>query len=419
MVEGYFDRLSYEILQNIALMLPFSSIIQLRCLSKFWYNLLTNPKFVDFHLSRALEKPPGYLFTTLPKLWPPEKNPCYFVEQLEDQLSTSKIFEYSFDCYEHEVYKTFQSSGGLMCAYSSYSCCFRIFNPDIAEEVQIPRDSKYTRSRFGSFIFGYSPSIKEYKILKVGDLQKKEENGRYCHLTVAEVCTLGSNIWRELQSVPATLNFWRHTNCQGNPFWMDSDDFLHFFDFVSEKFHVIPGPPSPPKLDNADWTDDNDPCVYFMDSYISMADTVGYVYNNRLWVLEDKIKGIWINKYDFSIMPLFCDLAEITGTLENGHLFGFVDGETKVFVDDMGCNGFRITDIEVDEDGVEEQPRHIEYMTPHVRSFVSPVRIMNMGNKFSSHKRKWVLDTLKLDCDATEVELFNRMYEFLQEYKKG
>ncbi|XP_074265078.1 F-box/LRR-repeat/kelch-repeat protein At2g27520-like [Silene latifolia] len=383
MVEGYFDRLPYEILQNIALMLPFNSIIQLRYSSKFWYNLVTHPKFVDLHLSRALEKPAGNLFTRIPKYWP-EKNSCYFVEQSGDQLSTSKIFEYLFDCYEHKEYKTFQSSGG--------------------EEVQIPRDSKYTRSRFGSFIFGYSPSIKEYKILKVGNIHKKDEDGLYGHLTVAEVCTLGSNIWRELQSVPATLNFCRHTNCQGNPFWMDSDDFLHFFDFVSEKFHVIPGPS---KLDPVNWTNE-----YVKRSLISMGDTVGYVQNNRLWILEDKTKGIWINRYHFSIPPLR-DYAELAGTLENGHLFGFVDFKTKVFVDDMGCNGFRIMEIEFDEDGVEEQPRRIEYLTPHVRSFVSPVRIMNMENKFSSHKRKWVLDTLKLDYDATQVELFNRMYEFL------
>ncbi|XP_074265077.1 putative F-box protein At3g17490 [Silene latifolia] len=370
--------------------LPFNSIIQLRYSSKFWYNLLTDPKFIDLHLSRALEKSPGYLFTRHLKYWP-EKKSCYFVEQSGGQLSTSKIFEYLFDCYEKERWARFQSNGGLMCAYSSYSCCFRIFNPDIGEEVQIPRDSKYTRSHFRNFIFSYSPSIKEYKILKVGELEKKDE-------TVAEVCTLGSNIWREIQSVPSSLKFCEHTNCQGNPFWMESD-LVHFFDFVSEKFHVIPGPS---KLDLVNWTGDNDPCLNAKSDFISIGDTIGYVQNKRLW----------INRYHFSIPPL-CDYAELAGTLENGHLFGFVDGETKVFVDDMGCTGFRITDLEVDEDGVEEQPRRVEYLTPHVRSFVSPVRIMNMENKFSSHKRKWVLDTLKLDYDATQVELFNRMYEFL------
>ncbi|XP_074265079.1 putative F-box protein At3g23260 [Silene latifolia] len=403
MIEGYFDRLPYEILQNIALMLPFSLIIQLRCLSKFWYNFVTNPKFEDLHLSRAVEKPPGYLFTRNPKYWP-VKNSCYFVEQSGDQPSASKIFDYLFDYYEDGEYKTFQSSGGLMCAYSSYSGCFRIFNPHIAEEVQIPRDPKYTRSRFRCFFFGYSPSIKEYKILKVGDLHKKEEN-EYRHLTVVEVCTLGSDIWRELQSVPTTLYFGQHTECQGNPFWMESD--LHFFDFVSEKFHVIPGPS---KLDLGHWTDDNEPCVFFKNSLISMGETVGYVYNERLWVLEDKTKGIWINRYDFSILPLFCDYAELTGTLENGHLFGFVDCKTKVFVDDMGCTGFRITDIKFDEDVVEEPSSNIKYMTPHVRSLVSPVRIMKMGNKLN-HKEKSVLDTLKLDyvkgpryitCSSTE-----------------
>ncbi|XP_074321592.1 putative F-box protein At1g53370 isoform X2 [Silene latifolia] len=425
MVEGYFDRLPSEILHNIALMLPFNSIIELRHSSKFWYNLLTDPKFIDLHLSRALEKSPGYFLTSNnTRIRGYEKKACYFVEESGGQVSSSKIFEYSRDCFEPEGWgwDRFQSSGGLMCAYWSQSCCFRIFNPHIAEEVQIPRDSKLTRWRFQCFIFGYSPSIKKYKILKLGDLLQKKDEQRFCRLMVAEVCTLGSNIWREIQNVPDSL-FCKglHTKCQGNPFWMDvstETSNLHFFDFVSEKFHVIPGPPE----DLVHVKHNRDKYVNLNDSLISMGETIGYVHNNRLWVLEDKIKGIWINRYHFSI-PRLCNnnyaTLKLTGTSENGHLFGLIGYPTKAFVYDMGCSGYKVMEMGSDEKGLvyKKGGREDEkYMVPHVRSFVSPVRIMKM-EKFS-HKRKWILDTLKLDCDATDYDLINRMCEFLQAYEK-
>ncbi|XP_074321655.1 putative F-box protein At3g49980 [Silene latifolia] len=375
MVEGYFERLSCEILQNIALMLPFSSIIQLKYTSKFWYNLLTHSKFVDLHLTHALQKQPGYLFAALPKSWPIDgllvNQACYFAEESGGQLSTSKMFEYSFDRYEPEGWVTFQSSGGLMCAYASESSYFRIFNPHIAEEVQIPRDPKFKRWRFLHFVFSYSPSIKVYKILKIGEL--------YCGSPVAEICTLGSNIWRVVQNVPS--NFWRIGDliqCQGNPFWMEKSD-LHFFDIVSEKFHVIPGPPV---VDRVPVTHSSGTHVYYLStSLISMGDTVGYVDDNTLWVLEDKTKGIWINKYEFSIPSAMYICATLIGTLECGHLFGYKKYPANVFSHDMGCTGFRVKEVNLDEHGEEEDTKSIEYMTPHVRSFVSPVRIMKEYEK--------------------------------------
>ncbi|XP_074321576.1 F-box/LRR-repeat/kelch-repeat protein At2g27520-like isoform X2 [Silene latifolia] len=370
MVEGYFDRLPCDILHNIALMLPFSSIKQLRYSSKFWYNLLTDPKFVDLQLTQALQKPPGYLFTPITKSWP-KKKVCYFVEQSGGHLSTSKIFEYTYDHNEPEQFGRFQSSGGLMCAYLRESCYFRIFNPYIGEQVQVPRDSNFKRWRFFSFIFSYSPSIKEYKILKIGRL--------YSGPIVGEICTLGSNIWRDLQDVPSNLWYCDpHTQCQGNLFWMEEHD-LHFFDIVSEKLHVIPGPPVFNRVHVTHYSNTYEKLM--RNSLISMGHTVGYVHNNGLWVLEDKTKGIWMKSHD------------------------------------MGCTGLRVMELNLG-DVDEEQQRRAEFIAPHVRSFVSPVRIMKMG-KMLNDKEKSVLDTLKLDYDATKDDLINRMYEFLQAYQKN
>ncbi|XP_074321586.1 putative F-box protein At1g32420 [Silene latifolia] len=395
-VGGCFDRLPCEILQNIALMLPFTSIKQLRRSSKFWHNLLTDPKFVNLHLTCSLQKPPGYLFTATYDRSRQRKLGCYFVEQSGGHLNTSKIFEYSKHCTSIGLWC--QSSGGLICVYSSQSNSFCVFNPDIGEEVQVshvPKIKNWFHLQY--WFFGYSPSSKEYKILEIGKLNDGPETGA--------ITTIGSNIWRGIQNVPPNMFIISIAECQGNLFWSHNSNVVSF-DFVSEKFHEIPSPSS-------DLTDFLNRSNLMGDNLISMSNTVGYVEYNRLWVLEDKIKGIWIKKYDFSsALPVLKQMHQFTGISENGGLFGHVTHSMNVFNHDMGCTGFKVMEIELDKRRGGAAPSWVSYITPHVRSLVSPVRIMENGRK-TNPKRKWVLDRLKLGDDATEDDLFDSIYQVL------
>ncbi|XP_074265066.1 F-box protein At3g07870-like [Silene latifolia] len=394
-VGGYFDRLPSEILHNIVLMLPFASIIQLRRSSKFLYNCLTDAKFIDLQLTHALQKSHGYLFTVHDeKRW---NYNMYIVEPSGGDLTTSEICNYS--------YEGLQSSGGLMCAYSRESKSFRVFNPHISEEVQVLNVPKFTW-----WFFSYSPSTKEYKILKIGVLRSENETGdTVFERNVASISTLGSNIWREIQNVPYYPSFDLFTECQGKLFWVTKSGLILLFDLVSEKFHEIPGP----TLRRASKG----------DRLINLGDTVGYVYNYGLWVLEDKTKGIWINKYDFSIPPMDMYPRGLIGVSGNGGLFGFMENSTKVFSQDMSCTNFRAIEIKLDKYIGEVAREMISFIGPHVRSLVSPVRVMEMGNKQIydhsdlmdiSLKRKWILETLKLDHDASEDDLFNEVYKFMR-----
>ncbi|XP_074265073.1 putative F-box protein At1g32420 [Silene latifolia] len=402
-VGGCFDRLPCEILQNIALMLPFSSIKLLRRSSKFWYNLLTDSKFVNLHLTCSLQKPPGYLFTASYVRSRRKKLNCYFVEESKAHLNTSKIFEYSVGrSFEYLC----QSSGGLMCVYSRQSNCFRVCNPHIGEEVQVsgfPKPENWFN--IPSWFFGYSPSTNEYKILK---LRTRKTSDLPTSLAMGAITTLGSNLWIDIQDVPFPLNIFinrRATECQGNLFWMNGSNLVSF-DLVSEKFHEIPGPPR----NLADITLDR--VSLMTETLVSMSHTLGYVKDERLWVLEDKIKGIWSKRYDFSAPPLH-RYHRLTGILENGDVFGHVESTMNVFSHDMGCTGFKVMNIELEKERKgRSSPRYVQCISPHVRSLVSPVRIMENGRK-TNPKRKWVLDRLKLGDDATEDDLFNSIYQVL------
>ncbi|XP_074321583.1 F-box protein At3g07870-like [Silene latifolia] len=405
-VGGYFDRLPCEILHNIVLMLPFDSIIQLRHSSKFMYNCLTDAKFIDLQLTHALQKSPRYLFTVHDEKRGNYK--MYTVDQSGGDLTTSEILKYSKDRYEG-----LQSSGGLMCVYSRESKSFRIFNPHIRGEVQVldVPINKYC-TNFKWWYFTYSPFTKEYKILKIGVLRSENKTGdTVFKRNVASISTLGSNIWREIQNVPSYLSFDLFTECQGKLFWVTESGLISLFDLVSEKFHEIPGPTLRPASTG--------------DRLINMGDTVGYVYNYRLWVLEDNTKGLWINKYEFSIPPLDMYARGLTGISGNGGLFGFMENLTKVFFSqDMSFTNFRAIKIILDKYIGKVTRDMISVIGPHVRSLVSPVRVMEMRNKQIydhsdlmdiSLKRKWILETLKLDHDASEDDLLNEVYKFMRD----
>ncbi|XP_074263542.1 putative F-box protein At3g52320 [Silene latifolia] len=418
MVGGYFDRLPCEILHSIALMLPFASIIQLSRSSKFWYNCLINTSFVDLQLTHALQKSPVYLFTANDKN---QKNyEMFTVEESGDHLTTSKIFRYG-----HNLDFQIQSSGGLICVPSRESRSFRIFNPHIGQEVKVLDVPKFKEcSPFTSWFFSYSPSTKEYKILKIEvSISKDETSTRGFVRNVAMITTLGSNVWQEIQNVPPDLSIYdSFTECQGTLFWVTKSGFVSF-DIVSEKFHEIPGSPHDPV--------DHGRYVSIIDRLISMGDTVGYVRNNRLWVLEDKTKGIWINKYDFSISQLGEYASGIIGTSENGGLFGFIENSTSVFrLDTRRTHFSAIEIIRLDKYVGEKAPEKVWFTVPHVSSLVSPVRVMQMGNKVTTRssgqqiydhsdlmdiclRRKF--ETLKLDDDASEDDLFNT-YKLNREY---
>ncbi|XP_074321595.1 uncharacterized protein LOC141658564 [Silene latifolia] len=391
-------------------MLPFASIIILRRSCKFLYNSLTDAKFVDLQLTHALQKSPRYLFTVYDKYQLNYK--LYTVEQSGGDLTTSQIQTTSqIRKYSKHRNGGLQSSGGLMCVYSRESKSFLIFNSHIREEVQVldVPIHKYC-TNFKWWFFSYSPSTKEYKILKIGILRSVNEIGdTVFERNVASISTLGSNIWREIQNVPYYLYVDLFTECQGELFWVTKSGLMLLFDLVSEKFHEIPGPTLRPASKS--------------DRLINMGHTVGYVYNYRLWVLEDKTKGIWINKYDFSTLEMYA--RGLTGVSGNGGLFGFMENSTKVFSQDMSCTNFRAIEIKLDK-YIGEVARHemISVIGPHIRSLVSPVRVMEMGNKQIydhsdlmdiSLKKKWVLETLKLDHDASEDDLFNQVYKFMRD----
>ncbi|XP_074321584.1 putative F-box protein At3g23960 [Silene latifolia] len=372
-IGGYFGGLPCETLHKIALMLPFTSIIQLRRSSKFWYNRLTEPKFIDLHLTRALQKPPGYLFTPNYECSQGRRE-IYTVEQSGGHISTSNIFEYSIK-WEANKRNKFQSSGGLMCVYSTQSNCFRIFNPNIAEEIQVHNVPVFKKCRHWWF-FSYSPSTKEYEILKIGVLLRNNN----IESTVGSICTVGSNNWRKIKkNIPHQQDFNYVAECQGNLFWIKNRSVV-WFDLASEEFHVIPGPPRDDTLVKGPVR----PCAGILIAHlINMGHTVGCIQDYRLWMLEDKTKGIWISRYEFS-NPLLYRNLHIAGVSENGGLFGFIRRSANLFRQDMGCT-------EVEKISLDDSFERIAYVAPHVRSFVSPLRILELGNKQISDQ-----------CDVTE-----------------
>lgn len=116
-----FINLPSDIIFDILFRVPVKSLIWLKCSRKFWYAMMSDPSFVDMHLTRAL------------------RNPRYYVEQLPDNhIETTEI------CIKklrqgYTIFNKYRSAGGLVAYHSSTKRSFYIWNPITGEKLKMPK----------------------------------------------------------------------------------------------------------------------------------------------------------------------------------------------------------------------------------------------------------------------------------------
>ncbi|KAK8633768.1 hypothetical protein V6N13_014606 [Hibiscus sabdariffa] len=50
-----------DLIVDILVKLPVKSLVRFKYLSKQWFRLITNPRFIDLHLSNQRKKGPGFV----------------------------------------------------------------------------------------------------------------------------------------------------------------------------------------------------------------------------------------------------------------------------------------------------------------------------------------------------------------------
>lgn len=233
-----------EIVADILSRIPVKTIVHCRCVCKRWRNILSEPYFVNLHLSRS---PAGLIIHQgVAQL----KIDILKLGELDDKPDQHDIHHdplMRFDlglCSKDSRMWLSGSVNGLICLrnYSDDTTC--ICNPITREYILLPNQT-YIEKSYAMLIhgFGFVESSNQYKVVLFykGNFPASKGSDEYG----CEVYTLGTGMWRNLGHVPFSVK-----GCGigvyvgGNLHWL-ADEVICTFDLDKESFQLTAAPAVP------------------------------------------------------------------------------------------------------------------------------------------------------------------------------
>ena len=197
-----------ELIAIILSLLSLKNILQLKCVSKSWNALISDPNFIEKHLKKSSQNPHLTLFWNQHKKGSGFNMLSFPVHRLLKNLS-NHAYSHNF----HRLKKrciVVGSCNGLLCllfqsltttATISLNYWLRFWNPATRTRSKklgflceiVPLGGPF----HFKFTFGYDASTRTYKVVGIR-AEKNEDEGSWKSLV--KVFSLGNNRWRNIQS---------------------------------------------------------------------------------------------------------------------------------------------------------------------------------------------------------------------------
>ncbi|XP_058737005.1 F-box/kelch-repeat protein At3g23880-like [Vicia villosa] len=199
-----------EIIAQILCLLPVKTILQLRCVSKAWKTLISDPSFVQKHFNYSSLNP--YLLFTPRKLRYLTSIVKFF--HVLRFLETDSLITVSNDSFYGGMdnCQVVGTCNGLICLFFHYGhqiYWFCLWNPAtriLSEKLGIFQDHG-TIYDSGKFTFGCDISTETYKVVALSKVEVREENTLSVR-SQFRVFGLNDNCWRNFlfcSSIPVCL----------------------------------------------------------------------------------------------------------------------------------------------------------------------------------------------------------------------
>ncbi|XP_059654782.1 putative F-box protein At1g47790 [Cornus florida] len=247
-----------DLLFEILILLSVKTLLRLRCVSKLWCSIIDDPLFVQKHHIRSHTRPGGLNLLLQLGSSNPEGGPTSFLLPLPRTV---------------DLYIPFQSINGLVCINN------RIYNPSTRQIKALPPIRTSVPYRVEKYLLGLDPSTNKYKVLAIcGFLPNLISEDSQVELKIEfKILTLGTNLWREIDTFELQLGLPRILNtdysrayCITDVIYIiskhDSKDMIIAFEVGCEKFQIIRFPA-------------------LIDHKMS-----------AIWILEDHKKQLWNRK---------------------------------------------------------------------------------------------------------------------------
>ncbi|XP_076934138.1 F-box protein At3g07870-like [Bidens hawaiensis] len=184
------DVLPECVMFDIVSKLPVKTIMYCKCVCKKWRELLSNPDFVQLHLSRS----PEALLIDKYSSWPGSYE---WVEM--DHLDPVKSINLNF-CPREYTFGILQvgSVNGLICSCSQGYDDIYVFNPVLEEYMLLPEPRL---KNLMSLSCGFGVSMTgEYKVVRI--CGRRILNPYRSMAVEIEIYTIGTGQWRLLGQTP-------------------------------------------------------------------------------------------------------------------------------------------------------------------------------------------------------------------------
>lgn len=315
-----FAKLPPNVMILILSRLPIKAILNCKCVCKAWRQLVSHPRFVEFHLARSST---AILIKTLPSLSDSRKIILTHVDQFgRDPFRLDKLTftpKCNIPCSKFNLVN---SCNGLLCLSGvAKDDPIWVCNPILREYVTIPSASE--GRNLGSFFgLGFCPVTHRYKFLQT--FHPKVSWSEHEHLD-AEIYYLETGTWRSIGYAPSALvvpSF--NSFLRGCLHWIPSagntSEYIYSFNFETEKFGSVPPPPC---IDGTKRLFSDHLKLGVVEDSLFMC-VFGDSRKFDIWVMKDYgVKESWTKQYVIeNLYPRqsSCDTYEPVKFLGNGEI---------------------------------------------------------------------------------------------------
>ncbi|XP_043721159.1 F-box protein CPR1-like [Telopea speciosissima] len=201
-------NLPEDIILDILSRLPVKSLLRFRSVCKPWCALITDPYFVQMHLSRSLAINTNLILIL-------RKYPKFFYVDL-DVCQQEAAVELDCPFKSPKGYLIFASSNGLVCMFDDDGVVcdsqkYKVYhtflwNPSTETHkklpftpIEVPVNARF--AYVAGYGFGYDPTTDDYKVIRVIRFYNAGDNGYYL-IPEVKVYSLSTNSWRRIEDIP-------------------------------------------------------------------------------------------------------------------------------------------------------------------------------------------------------------------------
>ncbi|KAK4259340.1 hypothetical protein QN277_005682 [Acacia crassicarpa] len=228
--------LPFDIIINILKRLPIKSIVRFQCVCKDWKNLFAIPSFIAEQVLHSARENPLLLIHDYDYKYRRSS-----LRLLNQKMETAEVLStHSIDSFGRR-WRINGSCNGLLCVeldteQGRFPVSYLLWNPVMNEVREVPQ----TLNDFSSLSmvgFGYSSVINDFKIVRLYHpemLKKKEDQISFNTLNRAQMFSLSTGLWKELEFGALNTELSDDAVCvNGNIFWVE----LGFFPLIVS-FHI-------------------------------------------------------------------------------------------------------------------------------------------------------------------------------------